>query len=37
MKRKLKYEDYKNCLKVSQLENKAIHLNNKNIDVKSYK
>ena len=33
-KRKLKFEDYKNCLEETQLENKIIHLNNNKIDVK---
>ena len=34
-KRKIQLENYKNCLQASQLENKIIHLNNNNIDVKS--
>ena len=33
-KRRLKFEDYKNCLEETQLENKIIHLNNNKIDVK---
>ena len=33
-KRKLKFEDYKNCLEETQLENKIIHLNNNKNDVK---
>ena len=34
LKRKLKFEDYKHWLEVTQLENKIIHLTNK-VDVKS--
>ena len=34
--RKLKFEDYKICLQVSQFENKIIHLNNNKIDVRSF-
>ena len=34
VKRKFKLENYKNCLKATQLENKIIHLNNNKIDVK---
>ena len=36
VKRKLKFENYKNCLQGSQLENKIIHLNTNNIDVKGF-
>ena len=32
--KKIKFENYKKCLKVTQLENKVIHLNNNKIDVK---
>ena len=35
IKRKLKFEDYKNCLQASQLENKKIYLNNNKINVES--
>ena len=34
VKKKFKLENYKNCLKATQLENKIIHLNNNKIDVK---
>ena len=34
IKRKLTFEDYKNCLEATQLENKIIHLNNNKIYVK---
>ena len=37
IKRKLKFEDYKNCLEVTQLENKIKHLGKKKIDVDSLK
>ena len=37
VKRKLKFENYKNCLQGSQLENKIIHLNTSNIDVKGFR
>ena len=36
MKRKLKFEDYKKCLKANQPENIIIHLKNNKIDVKSH-
>ena len=32
IKRKYELEDYKNCLEVTRLENKIIHLNNNKID-----
>ena len=34
-KKKFKFEDYKNCLETTQLENKVIHINNNKTDVKS--
>ena len=34
-KKKFKFEDYKNCLETTQLENKIIHINNNKTDVKS--
>ena len=37
MKRKLKFQDYKNCLEASQMENKISHLEHIKIDVKSLK
>ena len=37
MKRRLKFEDYKNCLKAIQLENKMNHLEKNKIDVDSLK
>ena len=33
--RKLKFEDYKNCLEAAQIENKINHLEENNIDVES--
>ena len=33
IKRKLKFEDYKNCLKADQLENKIKQLEKNKIDV----
>ena len=36
IKIKLKFEDYKNCLEATQLENKINHLKNK-IDIDSLK
>ena len=33
IKRKLKFKDYKKCLKVSQIENKINYLEKKEIDV----
>ena len=35
MKRKLKFQDYKNCLEAAQTENKIIHLEKNKIDVDS--
>ena len=35
IKRKLTFEDYKNCFEVTQLENKIIHLEKNEIDVGS--
>ena len=35
--KKLKFEDCKNCLVVTQLENKIIHLEKKRIDVNCVK
>ena len=37
VKRKLEFENYKNCLHGSQLENKIIHLNTNNTDVKGFR
>ena len=37
IKRKLKFEDYKNCLEATQLENKINHLENNEIEVNSLK
>ena len=37
IKRKLKFEDYKNCLEESQLKNKINHLEKKKIDVDSFR
>ena len=37
IKRKLKFEDYKNCLKAAQIENKINHLEKSKIDVDSLK
>ena len=36
-KRKLKFEDYKNCLQATQLENKIKHLEKNKIDINSLK
>ena len=33
IKRKLKYEDFKNCLKLTQLKNKINHLDKNEIDA----
>ena len=33
IKRKLRYEDYKNCLETAQLENKINHLEKNKVDV----
>ena len=33
IKRLLKFENYKNCLKATQLENKVNHLENNKIDI----
>ena len=35
MNRKLKFQDYKNCLEAAQTENKIIHLEKNKIDVDS--
>ena len=35
IKRKLKFQDYKNCLKESRIENKINHLERKKIDEDS--
>ena len=35
IKRKLKFEDHKNCLEVTQLENKINHLEKNQIDIDS--
>ena len=37
IKRKLKFEDYKNCLEAAQFENKIIHLEKDIITVDSLK
>ena len=37
MKRKLKFQDYKNCLEAAQIENKINHLEKKKIDVDNLK
>ena len=37
IKRKLKFEDYKNCLKAAQIENEINHLEKNKIDVDSLK
>ena len=37
IKRKLKFEDYKNCLQATQLENKIKHVKKNEIDVNSFK
>ena len=36
-KRKLKFEYYKNCLEVAEIENKINHLEKNEIDVDSFK
>ena len=36
-KRNLKFQDYKNCLKAAQVENKINHLEKNKIDVDSLK
>ena len=37
IKRKLKFEDYKNCLQATQLENKIKHVKKNEIDINSFK
>ena len=37
IKRKLKFENYKNCLRVTQLENKIKHLEKTKINIDSIK
>ena len=37
IKRKLKFENYKNCLEATQLENKINHLEKNQIDIDSIK
>ena len=37
MKRKPKFENYKNCLEATQLENKTNHLEKNQIDIDSLK
>ena len=37
IKRKLKFEDYENCLEAAQIGNKINHLENNKIDVDSLK
>ena len=37
IKRKLKFEDYKNCLEATQIENKINHLEENEIDEDSLK
>ena len=37
IKRKLKFEDYKNCLEATQIENKINHLEENKIDEDSLK
>ena len=37
IKTKLKIENYKNCLEVTQLENKVIHLEKNETDIESIK
>ena len=37
MKRKLKFQDYKSCLKACQIENKINHLEKNKIDIDSLK
>ena len=36
IKRKLKFENYKNCLETTQLENKINHLEKNQIDIDSF-
>ena len=36
-KRKLKFENYKNCLEATQLENKIIYLEKNKTDIESIK
>ena len=36
-KKKLKFQDYKNCLEAAQIENKISHLEKNKIDVNSLK
>ena len=37
IKRKLKFENYKNCLKANQLHNKIKHLEKNKINIDSFK
>ena len=37
IKRKLKFEDYKNCLEAAQIENEINHLGKNNFDLKRKK
>ena len=37
IKRKLKFQDYKNCLEAAQIENEINHLGKKNFDLKRKK
>ena len=37
IKRKLKFENYKNCLAATQFDNKITHLEKNKIDVDSFK
>ena len=37
IKRKLRFEDYKNCLEATQIENKIYHLENNKTDADSRK
>ena len=37
IKRKLKFQDYKNCVEIAQIENKIYHLEQNKIDVESLK
>ena len=37
MKRKIKFENYKNCLEATQTENKTNHLEKNQIDIDSLK
>ena len=36
IKRKLKFENYKNCLEATQLENKINHLEKNKVDIDSF-